>query len=575
MALRVEKPVVMNANAQLSKSVGSEIQDSGECYLPSINRYGTSSIVEVLEQACEKYAANPAFTSLGKTLSYAELDRQSAAFASYLQQSGLKPGDRIAVQLPNLIQYPVVVFGAIRAGLVVVNTNPLYTRDEMRHQFRDSGAKALVILANMANLAADVLADTDIRHVVVTQIADLHTPVKRVVLNSVVRYVKRMVPKYRIPQAVSLRQALKQGSKLPFERHDPQVGDVAVLQYTGGTTGVAKGAMLTHGNLLANQLQLTEHFGDFLKDSGKEVFIGPLPLYHIYAFTLHCMLLLGAGNHSVLIPNPRDIPGFVKELKKWRFTGFAGLNTLFVALCRDQQFCELDFSALKFTASGGMALTRDAAERWEEVTGSAVLEGYGLTETSPAVTFNRPGEHQIGSIGVPVPLTEVKVLDDDGVAQEHDIPGELCVRGPQVMKGYWQRPDATAEVLDDEGWLKTGDMAVIQPDGYLRIVDRKKDLIIVSGFNVYPNEIEDVVVTLPEVTECAAIGVPDDKCGEAVMLYVVSDTPQLTEEDVRTYCRSKLTAYKVPRNVLFCDELPKTNVGKVLRRALKEKAIKN
>ncbi|MEH6625147.1 MAG: AMP-binding protein [Motiliproteus sp.] len=559
----------MNANA-MQQEPGVE----PSCYLESINPHKTSTIIEVLERACKNYADNPAFTSLGRTLSYAELDKQSAAFASYLQQSGLHPGDRIAVQLPNLIQYPVVVFGALRAGLVVVNTNPLYTRDEMRHQFKDSGAKALVILANMASLAADVLPETDIRQVIVTQIADLHSPVKRVVLNSVVRYVKRMVPKYRLPQALSLRRALKQGSKIPFQRYQAAVDEVAVLQYTGGTTGVAKGAMLTHGNLVANQLQLQAHFGDFLEDSGKELFIGPLPLYHIYAFTLHCMLLLGAGNHSVLIPNPRDIGGFVKELKKWKFSGFAGLNTLFVALCRNEDFKRLDFSALKFTASGGMALTRNAAEQWQQVTGCPIMEGYGLTETSPAVTFNRPGEEQIGSIGQPVALTEVKVIDDEGVTLTGEAAGELCVRGPQVMKGYWQCPEATAEVLDSEGWLKTGDVAVIQADGFLRIVDRKKDLIIVSGFNVYPNEIEDVVVTLPEVTECAAIGVPDEKCGEAVLLYVVSATPELTEEDIRHYCRSKLTGYKVPRSVRFCDELPKSNVGKVLRRALKEQAIK-
>ena len=539
------------------------------CYLESINPHGTSTIVEVLERACDRFAGKPAFTSLGRTLDYTELEQQSAAFASYLQQSGLQPGDRIAVQLPNLIQYPVVVFGALRAGLVVVNTNPLYTTHEMKHQFQDSGAKALVILANMASMAAEILAETEIQHVVITQIADFHSPVKRVVLNSVIRYVKRMVPKYRIPEAISLPQALKQGQKVSFDRHQPEVDDVAVLQYTGGTTGVAKGAMLTHGNLVANQLQLMRHLSASI-DEGEEVFVGPLPLYHIYAFTLHCMLLLGTGNHSVLIPNPRDIPGFVKELKRWKFSGFAGLNTLFVALCKNDGFKEVDFSSLKFTASGGMALTRDAAEQWHSITGSPVIEGYGLTETSPGVTFNIPGEQQIGSIGKPLPLTEVKVTDEGGKSLPVNEAGELCVRGPQVMKGYWDRPEETAEVLTEDRWLKTGDMAVIQEDGYLRIVDRKKDLIIVSGFNVYPNEIEDVVCTLPEVTECAAIGVPDEKSGESILLFVVSDEPKLTEEDVRNYCRKQLTGYKVPRSVQFRDELPKTNVGKVLRRALKE-----
>ncbi len=555
----------MSANACLRAKPADD-----DCYLDAINPHRTSTIVEVLERACERYAYNPAFTSLGRTLSYAELEQQSAAFASWLQQSGLQPGDRIAVQLPNLVQYPVVVFGALRAGLVVVNTNPLYTRDEMRHQFRDSGARALVILANMASLAAEVLPETDIRQVIVTQVADLHSPVKRVVLNSVVRYVKRLVPRYRLPRAVSLRQALKQGRKRSFQRYQPQVDDIAVLQYTGGTTGVAKGAMLSHGNLVANQLQLMAHFGDFL-DEGRELFIGPLPLYHIYAFTLHCMFLLSNGNHSVLIPNPRDIGGFVRELRRWRFTGLAGLNTLFVALCNNPEFGKLDFSALKFTASGGMALTGAAAERWQQVTGCQVIEGYGLTETSPAVTFNIPGRVRTGSIGLPIPLTEVRVADEDGRSLAIGEAGELCVRGPQVMQGYWQRPDETAAVLDDKGWLKTGDVAVVESEGYLRIVDRKKDLIIVSGFNVYPNEIEEVACSLPEVSECAAIGVPDEKSGEAILLYVVSSAPELSEEDVRQYCAGKLTRYKVPRSVQFCDELPKSNVGKVLRRALRSK----
>ena len=554
----------MNISEQSQASSANE-----SCYLESINSHGTSTIAEVFERACELYADKPAFTSLGRTLDYAELERLSAYFASYLQQSGLNPGDRIAVQLPNLVQYPVVVFGALRAGLVVVNTNPLYTTREMKHQFQDSGAKALVILANMANQAAEILADTDIRHVIVTQIADMHSPVKRVVLNSIVRHVKRMVPKYRLPEAVSFRQALKIGKMVPYYRYRPDVDEVAVLQYTGGTTGVAKGAMLTHGNLVANQMQLMSHFGSFLEE-GKEVFIGPLPLYHIYAFNLHLIFLLGNGNHSVLIPNPRDIPGFVKELKRWKFTGFGGLNTLFVALCKNNDFRTLDFSNLKFTSSGGMALTKDAAEQWVKVTGSPVIEGYGLTETSPAVTFNIPGSQQIGSIGRPIPLTEVKVADDNGEPLPPGEAGELYVRGPQVMKGYWDRPKETAEVLLEDRWLKTGDMAVIQEDGYLRLVDRKKDLIIVSGFNVYPNELEDVVCMLPEVTECAAIGIPDEKSGESILLYVVTDVPELTGQDIRNHCREMLAAYKVPSSVQFCDELPKSNVGKVLRRALRE-----
>ena len=549
--------------------MSAQPQPTDNCYLPSINPHGTSTLVEVLERAFKLYANKPAFTSLGRTLSYAELDSQSAAFASYLQQSGLKAGDRIAVQLPNLVQYPVVVFGALRAGLVVVNTNPLYTTREMKHQFTDSGAKALVILANMASQAAEILSETGIQHVIVTQIADLHSPVKRVVLNTVVRHVKRLVPKYRLPEAISLRQALKRGEQKPFIPYYPDVHDIAVLQYTGGTTGVAKGAMLTHGNLIANQLQLMSHLSGCIEE-GVEIFIGPLPLYHIYAFTLHCTLLLGTGNHSVLIPNPRDIPGFAKEMKRWKFSGFAGLNTLFVALCKNEIFKQLDFSHLKFTASGGMALTKDAAERWHQITGHPVIEGYGLTETSPAVTFNLPSAMQLGSIGRSIPLTELKVINDLGETLPKDEVGELCVRGPQVMKGYWKRPEDTSEILSEDGWLKTGDVAVIQADGFVRIVDRKKDMVIVSGFNVYPNEIEDIVCMLPEIVECAAIGVPDEKSGEAVLLYVVSDASELTEDDVRNYCREKLAAYKVPKAVYFNDTLPKSNVGKVLRRELKQ-----
>jgi long-chain acyl-CoA synthetase len=463
----------------------------------------------------------------------------------------------------------VVVFGALRAGLVVVNTNPLYTAHEMRHQFRDSGAKALVVLANCADRAAQVLPDTDIETVIVTQLADMHRPVKRVLLNSVIRYVKRMVPRYRLPQAHSLAGALRQGGKLQLKEHQPATEDIAVLQYTGGTTGVAKGAMLSHGNLVANLLQLKHHFGKHIQP-GAELFVGPLPLYHIYAFTLHCMLLLNTGNHSLLIPNPRDLDGFVKELKRWRFTGFAGLNTLFVALAKHPAFKQLDFSGLKFTASGGMALTTDAAKQWQQLTGCPVIEGYGLTETSPAVTFNRPGEERLGSIGFAVPLTELKVVYGQGNSLPMGQTGELCVRGPLVMQGYGQRPEATAEVLSDDGWFQTGDMAVIAEDGSVSIVDRKKDMIIVSGFNVYPNEIEDVVCSLPEVRECAAVGVTDDKCGEVVSLFVVSDNEQLSAEDIRRYCRDRLTAYKVPRQVRFCDELPKSNVGKVLRRALRD-----
>ncbi|MEH6472194.1 MAG: AMP-binding protein [Halopseudomonas sp.] len=553
-------------------AAGSGISNQ-QPFLAAINPDGVNSINEVMALACQRYSDLPAFTSLGRTLSYRELEQLSADFAAYLQQVlGLKAGDRIAVQLPNLIQYPVVVFGALRAGLVVVNTNPLYTANEMQHQFNDSGAKALVLFAGCGDRAEKILAQTQIEHVITTEVADLHSPLKRWLLNSVVRHVKKMVPDFSMPNAVSLPQALKLGRGHQHTPPTPKPDDLAVLQYTGGTTGVAKGAMLTHGNLVGNYLQLADHFGDFIGES-KETFIGPLPLYHIYAFTMHCMLLLGSGNHSVLIPNPRDIPGFVKELKKWKFTGFAGLNTLFVALSNDRGFAELDFSALKFTASGGMALTMDAANHWHQVTGCQVIEGYGLTETSPGVTFNQPNKIQLGTIGQALPQTELKVLDDDEQPLPSGQPGELYVRGPQVMKGYWQRDDETALVMTDDGWFRTGDMAIIQDDGYARIVDRKKDMIIVSGFNVYPNEIEDVVCTMPEIRECAAIGVPDERSGEAVKLFVVTDSETLSLKMIQAYCRERLTAYKIPRQLEFCDDLPKSNVGKVLRRALKQPSV--
>ncbi len=555
----------MSESATVASSSSSQV-----AFLEPINPDAVNSINEVMALAFKRYSDRPAFTSLGRTLSYRDLDRLSADFAAYLQQVlGLQPGDRIAVQLPNLIQYPVVVFGALRAGLVVVNTNPLYTANEMLHQFNDSGAKALVLFAGCGDRAEKILAQTQIKHVITTEVADLHSPLKRRLLNTLVKHVKKMVPDYSLPGAVSLPQALKLGSRQQHQPSTPGPEDVAVLQYTGGTTGVAKGAMLTHGNLVGNYLQLAEHFGDFIGES-KELFIGPLPLYHIYAFTMHCMLLLGSGNHSVLIPNPRDIPGFVKELKKWKFTGFAGLNTLFVALSNNKEFAQLDFSALKFTASGGMALTTDAANHWQQITGCQIIEGYGLTETSPGVTFNHPGKVQLGSIGQALPLTELKVLDDAEQELPPGQPGELYIRGPQVMKGYWQQIAETALVMTADGWFRSGDMAILQEDGFVRIVDRKKDMLIVSGFNVYPNEVEDVVTAMPEVRECAVIGVADERCGEAVKLFVVTDSEQLSLEMIQAYCRERLTAYKIPRQIEFCNDLPKSNVGKVLRRALKQ-----
>lgn len=529
-----------------------------------------SSMVDVFEQAVKKYPDRPAFSSVGVTLTYRDLDTQTRNFAAWLQnKTDLKPGDRIAVQMPNLNQYPVVVFGAMRAGLIVVNTNPLYTTREMEHQFNDSGAKALVILANMAENAEKVLPHTSIEHVIVTEIADMHSPIKRMLMNAVVKHVKKMVPPFSIPQAHKLPAVLSAGAREKFTPVQCKTDDIAVLQYTGGTTGVAKGAMLTHGNLVANLLQVRPMMEDSVIE-GQEVVIAPLPLYHIYSFTLNCGIMLEAGSHNILIPNPRDIPGFVKELQNHKFTAFLGLNTLFVVLCNNEDFQKLDFSHLKLTSSGGMALTSDTAKMWERVTGCAISEGFGMTETSPVVTFNPGSAIQLGTIGLPVPSTKVKTIDDDGNETPLGEAGELCVKGPQVMRGYWQRPEDTQKSFTDDGYIQTGDVAVIQEDGYIRIVDRKKDMIIVSGFNVFPNEIEDVLSSHPKVVECAAVGVPDAKSGEAVKAYLVASAEGVTENELKEFCRERLTAYKVPRYFEFRDELPKTNVGKILRRELRD-----
>ena len=535
-----------------------------------LNKY--KNMVDVFEQAVQKFADKPAFTAVGVTLTYRDLDTQSRNFAAWLQnKTDLKPGDRIAVQMPNVTQYPVVVFGAMRAGLIVVNTNPLYTTREMEHQFNDSGAKALVVLANMADNAEKVLPHTGIEHVIVTEIADMHSPIKRTLMNAAVKHLKKMVPEFNIPGAHKLPAVLSAGAREKFTPVDIKLDDLAVLQYTGGTTGVAKGAMLTHANLVANLTQVRPMLEDQVEE-GKEVVIAPLPLYHIYSFTLNCGIMLEAGAHNVLIPNPRDIPGFVKELQKQKFSAFIGLNTLFVALCNNEDFQDLDFSGLKLTASGGMALTSDTAKMWQRVTGCEISEGYGMTETSPVVTFNPRSAIQIGTIGLPIPSTVVKTIDDDGNETAVGEPGELCVKGPQVMRGYWQRPDDTQKSFTDDGFLKTGDVALIQEDGYIRIVDRKKDMIIVSGFNVFPNEIEDVVTTHPKVVECAAVGIPDAKSGEAVKVYVVPTKEGVTANELKEFCRERLTAYKVPKHFEFRDELPKSNVGKILRRELRDEA---
>jgi long-chain acyl-CoA synthetase len=526
------------------------------------------SVNEVFHEAVRKYGNLPAVSNMGHTLTYRDLDRLTAAFAAYIQnETDLKPGDRIALQMPNVLQYPVAVFGAMRAGLVIVNTNPLYTEREMLHQFNDSGAKALLVVANFCDKVEKVLPQTGIKYVFVTELGDMLPTVKRLLTNFVVRKVKKMVPAYSLPNAVPFTKVISRGAKRQVKDAQPQHGDIAVLQYTGGTTGVAKGAMLTHANLVANLLQMRATLTGF--EAGKEIMIVPLPMYHIFAFVVCCLGMMDQGGHSVLITNPRDIPGFVKELSKWKFTGFAGLNTLFVALMQNAEFRKLDFSALKRVMAGGMAMQVKVAEDWEKLTGARICEGFGLTETSPVVSVNPLSAIRIGTIGMPLPNTQVKVIDDNGNELEPGHAGELCVKGPQVMKGYWNRPEATAEMIDAEGWLKTGDVAVIDPDGYMRIVDRKKDMILVSGFNVYPNEIEDVAAKHEGVLESAAVGVPDEKSGEAVKLFVVKKDPALSEDVLLEHLRANLTGYKVPKHITFRSDLPKTNVGKILRRELR------
>jgi long-chain acyl-CoA synthetase len=538
------------------------------------------SVVEVIENSFKRYAERPAFTSIGHTLTYAQIDEYSAAFANYLQNhTTLKPGDSIAIQMPNILQYPIAMYGALRAGLRVVNTNPLYTEREMLHQFNDSGAKALLCMDVFAKSVQNVKDQTGIKHIIVTSLADMLPGLKRVLINAAAKHIKKMVPAYSLPEAISFRKALKLGQGKGFQpNHMKNPHDTIILQYTGGTTGVAKGAELTNRNLVANMLQSASMLsqtgpdGKAIKGEGQAVIVAPLPLYHIYSFTVHLMGLFELGDHSILIANPRDTETFIRFMKPWKLNGVVGLNTLFVSLMASPRFKELDFSEMKLTISGGTALVDDTAKRWKEMTGSGVSEAYGLTECSPAVTMNPAnGLERMGTVGQAMPGTALKCIDDNGDEVAVGERGELCVKGPQVMKGYWNRPEATRDTFTPDGeWLRTGDVAVIDEDGFVKIVDRIKDLILVSGFNVYPNEIEDVVAGHPSVENCAVIGVPDEKTGEAAKLYVVSIDSNLTAEDIKTFCRDKLTAYKLPRHIEFRDELPMTPVGKILRRELKD-----
>ena len=529
-----------------------------------------ASVVDLFERSCDKYRQRVAFENMGKRLTYDQVDKLSRDFAAYLQQGlGLKKGDRIAIQMPNLLQFPIAFFGALRAGLIVVNTNPLYTPREMEHQFRDSGATAIVIVANFASNLEKIISKTQIRHIIITELGDMLGGVKGALVNFVVRNVKKMVPPYHLPTALSFRDVLRKGGGMPFEKPSATNKDIAVLQYTGGTTGVSKGAQLSHGNLVSHNSMITWWFDPYLKDGGEDIIITAIPMYHIFALTVNGLLMFSTGVKNVLITNPRDMPGFCKELRKHRFTIMTGVNTLFNGLLNSPTFKDLDFSHLKGAIGGGMAVQDAVARRWKEVTGKPLLEGYGLSETSPVLCCNPlDGNHKMGTIGIPMPSTEVAIFDDSGNQLPQGETGEICARGPQVMSGYWQQDNHG--VFYPGGWFKTGDIGTMDEHGFFRIVDRKKDMIKVSGFNVFPNEIENVIAGHPKVLEVAAIGVPDSRSGEVIKAFIVKRDQSLTEQELLDYCHENLTNYKVPKRIEFKKELPKTNVGKILRRALKE-----
>jgi long-chain acyl-CoA synthetase len=528
------------------------------------------SIGDLFAKSVKLYGPRKAYINMDKAITYAELEKLSAAFGAYCQSVlKLPKGSRIALMMPNLLQYPVCLYGALRAGYTVVNCNPLYTERELEHQIKDSGAEAIVIVENFASVLDKVVARTPVKHVIVTQLGDMLDFPKRMIVNLVVKHVKKMVPAWNLPNAIELRDALIEGGRFPLQPVEVGHEDLAFLQYTGGTTGVSKGAMLTHRNIIANLQQSHAWIKPSLRDH--EIIITALPLYHIFALTANCLTFFKIGATNVLITNPRDIPGFVKEIGKYPFTTITGVNTLFNAMVNNPEFANIDLSQLRLSLGGGMAVQRAVAERWKQITKVTLIEAYGLTETSPAATMNPldiPDYN--GAIGLPISSTEVTIRDDDGKEVAMGEPGELCIRGPQVMKGYWNRPDETAKVIMADGFLRTGDVAIMDSNGYFKIVDRKKDMILVSGFNVYPNEIEDVLAMHPGVLESAAVGVPDEKTGEAIKIFVVKKDPDLTEASIIEHCRAHLTGYKVPRQIAFRTELPKTNVGKILRRQLRD-----
>jgi long-chain acyl-CoA synthetase len=533
-----------------------------------------SSILDIFDQSCEQFSGQTAYVNFDKELTYTELDRLTRDFAAWLQSKGLVKGDRIALMMPNILQYPVALFGAMRAGLVIVNTNPMYTGRELKHQLTDSGAKAIVVVENFAHVLADVVDQTSVEQVITTKIGDLLGFPKGLLINFVLKYVKKAIPDFKLPGSTPFNTVLQKGSRIRLNPVNSELDDIAFLQYTGGTTGVAKGAMLTHRNLVANMLQAKAWMIPAGVGQDTEVVITALPLYHIFALTANCLVFMAMGGINVLITNPRDMPAFIKELEKVPFTFVPGVNTLFNSMLAEPDFAKLDFSTLKGALGGGMAVQRAVAEKWREVTGTPLVEAYGLTETSPAACINPMDiEGFNGCIGLPIPSTECGIMDDAGNLLPQGERGELVVRGPQVMKGYWQRPEATDEVMTEEGWLRTGDIAVMTEDGFFKIVDRKKDMILVSGFNVFPNEIEDVIAMLPKVMEVAVIGIPDPKSNEAVKVFIVKADPSLTEEEIRAHCKEQLTGYKRPRHIEFRDELPKSNVGKILRRELRDEEL--
>jgi len=531
-----------------------------------------TSVRDVFEESCRLYATRPAFTCMGRTLTFADLDVLSARFGAWLQSTGAARGTRVALMMPNIVQYPICLFGALRAGCIVVNVNPLYTARELEDQLADSGAEIIVVVENFARTLQNVVARTRVRRIVVTSIGEL-LAVKGRIVDLMLRRVKRVVPKWSLPDALRFSQALAEGRKRSLQHVPLGHDDVAFLQYTGGTTGAAKGAMLLHRNVVANMLQARAWLRPMLDDARREVILTPLPLYHIFSLTANCLVFMSIGGENVLIPNPRDLPRFIREMRHHRFTAMTGVNTLFNALLNHPQFRAVDFGAFRLTLGGGMAVQEAVAKRWKEVTGVPLVEAYGLTETSPAATINPLDQVEFnGSIGLPLPSTDIVLRDDEGRDVPFGEPGEICIRGPQVMAGYWQRPAETAEAMTRDGYFKTGDVGTMDERGYVRIVDRKKDMILVSGFNVYPNEVEGIVAMHEGVLECAAIGVPDRKSGEAVKLFVVRRDESVTPGRILAHCRRHLAGYKCPREVEFRDELPKSNVGKILRRSLRDPA---